>query len=110
MTKFDIIKEIFTSREVTITKDNRAYLRIKNKIYELPFNIVSGLIGCSSLQEDSGNLETGDIHYRFVGTVPVMAVGTTYLGWEPAIKAVWGKVEQLLPVLREIRLDNLIDT
>jgi hypothetical protein len=98
MTKFDIIKEIFTSREVTITKDNRAYLRIKNKIYELPFNIVSGLIRCSSLQEDSGNLETGEIHYRFVGT--------SYLGWP-----LWGKkVEQLLPVLREIRLDNLIDT
>jgi len=95
MTKFEIIQEVFRYQEVTITMENQAILnKHSHPSYVLPYTIVHKLIQIGSLQIDSGNFETGEVHYRFLNIQPVFL---NQINLDP-----------LTQLLREIRLNRLL--
>lgn len=94
----DIIREIFSGKELTLNKSSAIlckYSRVHESI-DIPLRIANYLINNECLVEDSGNWDTGDVHYIFNHDRK-----TYFEDIDPIF-------EQLKPILREVRLNKLI--
>ena len=105
----NIFFEIFGGRELTLTPTELPYAKgtfvldkwhRKRRPVEIPVEIAKYLIDCGILILDSGNWETGEEHYIY--NKECGKLSSDKLSSDNII------FEKLKPILREIRLNELI--
>lgn len=94
----DIIREIFSGKELTLNNGSAILCKysVVNTPVEIPLRIANYLINKECLIEDSGNWDTGEVHYVF----------------NPDRKKDFSDTDQIFkllkPILREVRLNKLV--
>ncbi len=94
-----MLKEIFYGRELTIEPTLNCILskwHPRKKAIKIPNSVVYYLIKNNILEEDSGNFDTGEIHYIY----------NTEIG--DKFECDKEMLDLLKPVIREIRLNYLL--
>lgn len=94
----DVIKEIFCGRELTLTKEKGFILNKwgKGESFYIPMRVANYLINCEVLVLDSGNFETGEQHFVYNREHNKGQVANDRL------------LEELKPILRDIRIDKIL--
>lgn len=93
-----VLKEIFYGKELTIEPTNNCILskwHPRKKAIPIPSTVVYYLITNKILEEDSGNFETGEIHYIYNSKIGDKFECDNRM------------LDLLKPVLREVRLNYL---
>lgn len=95
---FNVVKEIFSGKELTLNRSSAILCKysIVHRSIEIPLRIANYLINNDCLVEDSGNFETGDVHYTYNYDNKKCLSDN-----DPIF-------ELLKPILREVRLNKLI--